>query len=53
MYVGGIIAILIIIFAVLMLTGVVPVSEKSVGGLFLAVAIALFGPFIDSRMKVS
>jgi hypothetical protein len=53
MYLGGIVAILVILFAVLMMVGVIPMNEKFVGGMFLAIAIGLCGPFLDRRWKVS
>lgn len=49
MYLGGIVALLVILFSVLMMVGVVPMNEKFVGGMFLAIAIGLFGPWIDKR----
>ncbi len=51
MYLSGVVAILVILFAVLMMVGVVPMNEKFVGGMFLAIAIGFFGPFVDNRLK--
>lgn len=50
MYLSGIVGMLVLIFAVLLLFGVVPMSEKVVGGLFVALSIACFGPWIDRRV---
>jgi hypothetical protein len=46
MYVGGVAAILLVLFAVLLMLGVVPMTSLVVGGLFLLVAVGFAGPFI-------
>ncbi len=47
MYIGGIAAIVLLMFSVLMMVGVIPMNEKFVGGMFLLIAIGLFGPLVD------
>jgi hypothetical protein len=46
-YVGGFVGLIVILLAVLILVGVLQLSNLVVGGLFLALGVALFGPFID------
>jgi hypothetical protein len=45
MYVSGVIAILVVLFSVLMMFGVIPFTEKVVGGLFIGVCLGFVGPF--------
>lgn len=47
MYLGGIVGLIVVLLAVLIIVGVLELSQHLVGGLFLALAIGLFGPFID------
>jgi hypothetical protein len=47
MWLGGVVAIIVILLSVLIMLGVVPMSNAIVGGMFLALAIGLFGPFVD------
>lgn len=46
MYVSGIVAILILIFAVLLMVGVLPFTQMVVGGLFVGVCLGFAGPYI-------
>jgi hypothetical protein len=46
MYIGGVVAVLLLLFAVLMMLGVVPMTPVIVGGMFLGVCIGFAGPFI-------
>ena len=46
MYIGGVVAVLLLLFAVLMMLGVVPMSPMVVGGMFIAVCIGFAGPFV-------
>jgi hypothetical protein len=45
-YLGGIVAILVILFTLLMMLGVVPFDKLVVGGLILALAIGVGGPVV-------
>ena len=45
MYLNGIIAILLLLFAVLLMLGVVPMTNLVVGGMFLAVCLGFAGPY--------
>lgn len=45
MYISGIVAILILIFAVLLMVGVLPMSNLVVGALFLGVCLGFAGPY--------
>ncbi len=47
MYLGGLVAIIVILMSVLIMLGIVGLSNMVVGGLFLALAVGLFGPFVD------
>lgn len=46
MYIGGVVAVLLLLFAVLMMLGVVPMSPVVVGAMFLLVALGFAGPFV-------
>ena len=46
MYVSGIVAVLILIFAVLMMLGVVPFGPMVVGGMFIGVCVGMAGPYV-------
>jgi hypothetical protein len=45
-YIGGVVAVLLLLFAVLMMLGVVPMTPLIVGGMFIGVCIGFVGPFI-------
>lgn len=47
MYLGGLVGLIVVLLAILMIVGVLDASRQLVGGLFLAIAIGLFGPFVD------
>ncbi len=47
MYLGGLVAVIVILMSVLIMLGIVGLSNMVVGGLFLALAVGLFGPFVD------
>lgn len=53
MYLGGLVAVIVILMSVLIMLGVVGLSNMVVGGLFLALAIGLFGPFVDRYGRVA
>jgi hypothetical protein len=46
MYVSGVVAVLLLLFAVLMMLGVVPMSPVVVGAMFIGVCLGLTGPYI-------
>jgi hypothetical protein len=46
MYVGGAVAVLLLIFAVLLMLGVVPMTPVVVGAMFIGVCLGFAGPFI-------
>jgi hypothetical protein len=46
-YVGGIIGLVVILLSVLIIVGVLGLSNLVVGGLFLALGLGLFGPIVD------
>ncbi len=45
MYVSGVVAVLLLLFAVLMMLGVVPMTPQIVGGMFLGVCLGFVGPY--------
>jgi hypothetical protein len=45
-YISGIVALLLLIFAVLLMVGVVPLSNLVVGAMFVAVCCGFAGPYI-------
>jgi hypothetical protein len=45
MYISGAVAILILIFAVLLMVGVLPLSPVVVGALFVGVCLGFVGPY--------
>lgn len=47
MYVGGVVGLIVILLAVLIMVGVLSLSNLVVGGMFLALGVGLFGPFVD------
>ena len=47
MYLGGIVGLIVVLLSVLIIVGVLSLSNTVVGGMFLALAIGLFGPFVD------
>ena len=47
MYLGGFVGLIVVLLAILLIVGVLELSHQLVGGLFLAVALGLFGPFVD------
>ncbi len=47
LYLGGLVAVIVILMSVLIMLGIVGLSNMVVGGLFLALAVGLFGPFVD------
>jgi MFS family permease len=47
MYIGGVVGIIVILLAILIMVGVIGLSNLVVGGLFLALGVGLFGPFFD------
>lgn len=52
-YVGGLVGIAVVVLSVLIIVGVLPTSKEVVGGMFLALAIGLFGPFVDRWGRVA
>ena len=46
MYVSGVVAVLLLLFAVLMMLGVVPMSPIVVGAMFIGVCLGFAGPYI-------
>lgn len=46
MYVTGVVAILVLLFAVLMMVGVVPMSPIVVGAMFIGVCLGFAGPYV-------
>ena len=46
MYVSGVAGVLLVLFAVLLMLGVVPFSPLVVGGMFLLVAVGFAGPYV-------
>lgn len=46
MYIGGAVAVLLLIFAVLLMLGVVPMTLVVVGAMFIGVCFGFAGPFI-------
>jgi hypothetical protein len=46
MYIGGAVAVLLLIFAVLLMLGVVPMTPVVVGAMFIGVCIGFAGPFV-------
>jgi hypothetical protein len=52
MYLGGIVAIIVILLSVLIMLGVLPLTNALVGGIFLALAIGLLGPVVDKYGRV-
>lgn len=46
MYISGVVAVLLLLFAVLMMLGVVPFSPVVVGGMFIAVCLGFAGPYV-------
>ena len=49
-WLGGIVAVLVIVFAVLMMMGVLPMTPVTVGAGFVALAIGAAGPVIATRV---
>lgn len=47
MYLGGLVGLIVILLAILIMVGVLSLSNIVVGGLFLALAVGLFGPVLD------
>lgn len=47
MYIGGAVGLIVILLSVLIMVGVLGLSNIVVGGLFLALGVGLFGPFFD------
>lgn len=45
MYISGIVAILLLLFAVFMMLGVVPMTPQIVGGMFLGACLGFAGPY--------
>jgi uncharacterized membrane protein YdcZ (DUF606 family) len=46
-YLGGVVGIIVVLLSVLIIVDVLHLSNVVVGGMFLALAIGLFGPFVD------
>lgn len=46
MYVTGVIGVLLLLFAVLLMLGVVPFTPIVVGAMFLAVCLGFAGPYV-------
>jgi hypothetical protein len=46
MYIGGVVAVLLLLFAVLLMLGVVPMSPIVVGAMFIGVCIGFAGPYV-------
>jgi hypothetical protein len=46
-YIGGLVAVIVILVSILIMVGVIGLSNIVVGGMFLALAIGLFGPIYD------
>lgn len=46
MYIGGAVAVLLLIFAVLLMLGVVPMTPVTVGAMFIGVCLGFAGPYI-------
>jgi hypothetical protein len=46
MYLSGIVGVLVLIFAVLLMLGVVPFNAIVVGALFIGIAIGFAGPLV-------
>lgn len=46
MYIGGAVAVLLLIFAVLLMLEVVPMTPIVVGAMFIGVCLGFVGPFI-------
>jgi hypothetical protein len=44
MYIAGGVALIVVILAILMMLGVVPMSPPFVGGMFVAICLGLAGP---------
>lgn len=51
MYLGGLVGLIVILLSVLIIVGVLPLSNQMVGGMFLALAIGMFGPIVDRYGK--
>lgn len=47
MYLGGLVGVIVVLLSVLIIVGVLGLSNQVVGGMFLAIAVGLFGPFVD------
>jgi hypothetical protein len=47
MYVGGLVGLIVVLLSVLIMVGVLPLSNLVVGGICFALAVGLFGPFVD------
>jgi small-conductance mechanosensitive channel len=45
-YVSGVVAVLLLLFAVLMMLGVVPMTPIVVGAMFIGVCLGFAGPYI-------
>jgi len=48
-YLSGVVGLIVVMLAVLIMVGVLGLSNIVVGGMFLALAIGNFGPWIDRR----
>lgn len=46
MYVTGFFGVIVVLLAVLLLLGVIPMSNQVVGGMFLLVCLGMAGPFV-------
>lgn len=46
MYIGGAVAVLLLIFAVLMMLNVVPMTPTTVGAMFIGVCAGFAGPYV-------
>ena len=46
MHVGGVVAVLLLLFAVLLMLGVVPFSPVVVGAMFIGVCLGFAGPYV-------
>ena len=47
MYLGGLVGLIVVLLSVLIMVGVLPLSNMVGGGMFLALGLGLFGPFVD------
>lgn len=46
MYIAGVVGVLLLLFAVLMMLGIVPMTPIVVGGMFIGVCIGFAGPYV-------